>query len=155
MSDRGDRSGSLGLAFHDGGIELGGAVARQGCPVPGIEQGVVLEHAYGGRHRVEARAASLQNVVSSIQRRLQALAKWLVARVAQGLRWDRSRAAVNGYCVHAPLISSSDRWHRSSSAPPWIARVAAGLPMPHAGAGVRDPEARGALQDDSARHEPL
>jgi hypothetical protein len=66
-----DRARFQRSAIHDRGIELGEAIMGQHRATPGIELRIVFEHANGGRHRIEARAATLEHGIARIPRRFE------------------------------------------------------------------------------------
>ena len=90
-----NRTGLERGPFHDGGVELVLAVHREHGTVSGIEQRIVLEQHHGARHRIEARAAALEDGKAGGERGGQARAILLFAIDAHLAARQGPRAAVN------------------------------------------------------------
>src|SRR6267378_5914905 len=104
---RGDRAGAQLPAVHDRGVELGCAVACQGCSVAGVERRVVLEYPHRGGDGIETAAAARQQRAASVERRFQAGAIALLAQLRQHRPRHRTCASVDGDRVHVRLPLSS------------------------------------------------
>jgi hypothetical protein len=74
------------MAVHDRGVEFLASFVREDRAAAGVEVGIVLQHAHGGLHRVERRAAACEH------RRAASSAAFSPARAAASCLADsRSR----------------------------------------------------------------
>ena len=125
MPHRGHRAGARPAAVHDRRIELRVAVVVERRPAAGVELRVVLHHAHGGGHRIEARAAALEDGVAGIDGRGEAGAEG-------GLALRRHLRALHG-----------------TPAPPWMAKAIVGSAASALAGGEQQAKDGGQV---SARH---
>jgi hypothetical protein len=68
----GNRTGSHGLAIHDRGIELIGAIRGEDRAAARVEERIIFEQLDGGFDGVERRASLIENVGSGVKCLLEA-----------------------------------------------------------------------------------
>jgi len=92
-------------ATHDCGIQLDAAIAAQHRATASVEERIVFEHSDRGLHRIQRTATALQQLLPGLKRLRQRSPIFLFTLPAKLRARQRTRAAVNGYCVHfASLI---------------------------------------------------
>ena len=90
-----DRPGLERFAIHDRGVEFIFALGGEHRAAPGVEQGIVLEHAHRRGHGIERRAALVEHRAARAQRFVEPGAIGLLLFRGERAALDHPRTAVD------------------------------------------------------------
>ena len=102
--DAADRAGIAIGAVHDRGVHLDPALIGEDRAAPGVEMGVVLEHAHRRLDRVDRAAAARQDLGAPLQRQIERGADRGVFLRAVAAALDNARAAMDDQPPRRPLL---------------------------------------------------